>query len=93
MIVIVNQGDPGRQPVQIIVDDREPGYDPVALARKLREMIPRAARVRWFHPGASEDSADGRSPADILADVVSRLPPKRKPAVVDVHTDDDVDVP
>ncbi len=87
MIVLVDHLNPDRPPTRIVIDDQTLGYDSVAIARQLREAIPHAARVRWFRPGGSEDSLGGRSPAEILADVVDRLPPKWEP----VHTDHDVD--
>ncbi len=77
MIVIVDFVNPDRPAAQIAIDDREPGYDPVAVAKRLREAVPHSARVRWFRPGGSEDSAGGRSPAEILADLAERLPPLR----------------
>ncbi|EIV90822.1 hypothetical protein [Frankia sp. QA3] len=90
MIILVDHLNPDRPPVQITIDDRTLDYDPVALARQLREAVPHAARVRWFRPGGSEDSLGGRSPAEILADVVDRLPPKRKPVSTNPDRGDDV---
>ncbi|WP_251743661.1 hypothetical protein [Frankia sp. AiPs1] len=78
-MVIIDFANPDRASAHVIVDDSEPEYDPVKIARRLHDAIPSAARVRLFYPGGSVDTANGgsRSPGDVLADVVARLPARR----------------
>ncbi len=79
MIVLIDFANSDRHPVQIMVDDGAPDYDPVAIARRLREAIPYAARTRWFRPGGSEDTArGGRSPGDLLEEIAARLQASRR---------------
>ncbi|EIV92951.1 hypothetical protein [Frankia sp. QA3] len=77
--------NPDRAATYLMVDDSALEDDPVKIARRLHDAIPVAGRVRLFYPGGSVDTANGgsRSPADLLADVVARLPARRTRGTAD----------
>ncbi len=79
MMVIVDYTNPDRAATYLMVDETAPEYDQAKIARQLNDAKPIATRVRLFYPGGSVDTANGgsRSPQDVLADVVVRLPARR----------------
>ncbi|SNQ49966.1 conserved hypothetical protein [Frankia canadensis] len=51
------------------------GHDLSELARRLYELIPGVARVRWFSEGGSVDTAQesGPGPTDAVMDAAARF--------------------
>ncbi|CAJ62947.1 MULTISPECIES: hypothetical protein [Frankia] len=80
MMVIVDFANPDRATAHVTVDETEPGHDAVALARRFRDAIPYAARVRLFRPGGSIDTdrEGAPTPGEVLEDVVNRLLASRR---------------
>ncbi len=79
-MVIVDFANPDRATAHVTVDETEPGFDPVAIARRLREAIPHASRARLFRPGGSIDTdrEGAPTPGEVLEDVVNRLLASRR---------------
>ncbi len=79
-MIIVDFANPDRAAAYLTVDGTEPGFDPVAIARRLREAIPHASRARLFRPGGSIDTdrEGAPTPGEVLEDVVNRLLASRR---------------
>ncbi len=75
MMIVIDFANADRASAYVTVDDCEPGYDPVKIARRLHDATPFAARVRTFFPGGSTDSdrPGDRAAGDVLTEVAEQL--------------------